>query len=124
MSDSRDCEFFVACLCAEWCGTCRDYRAGFEALAAEFPAMDFEWVDVEDKADEIGDIDVENFPSVLIQRDDAVLFFGTLLPDHTLLRRLLQTFAAQPQAESQRYASATAERCDWQQHNLRRFLSL
>ena len=30
-------EFLVACLCAAWCGTCRDYRAGFEALAARFP---------------------------------------------------------------------------------------
>lgn len=122
MSDPRDSEFFVACLCAEWCGTCRDYRAGFEALAAEFPAMGFEWVDIEDRADDIGDIDVENFPSLLIQRDDAVLFFGTLMPDHALLRRLLQTFAAQSPDESRRYAGATAERRDWQQHDLRRFL--
>ena len=22
----------VVCLCAEWCGTCRDYRATFDAL--------------------------------------------------------------------------------------------
>jgi len=122
MDYPRDCEFFVACLCAQWCGTCRDYRAGFEALAAECPAMGFKWVDVEDEADRIGDIDVENFPTLLIQRGEAVLFFGTLLPDHSMLRRLLQTFAAQSQEESQRYASATAERRDWQQHNLRRFL--
>lgn len=122
MSDSRDSEFFVACLCAEWCGTCREYRAGFEALAGEFPMAHFRWVDIEDQADEIGDIDVENFPTLLIQRGEAVLFFGTMLPDHGLLRRLLQTFSEQTPGQSQSYALATPERRDWQQHNLRDFL--
>ena len=28
----------VACLCAEWCGSCRDYRATFAALAERFSA--------------------------------------------------------------------------------------
>ena len=26
--------FSVYCLCAEWCGTCREYRPGFQALAS------------------------------------------------------------------------------------------
>ena len=25
----------VACLCAAWCGSCRDYRATFDALSRE-----------------------------------------------------------------------------------------
>ena len=32
-------EFLIACLCAAWCGTCRDYRAGFDALRAPLQAQ-------------------------------------------------------------------------------------
>jgi histidine triad (HIT) family protein len=70
-------EFLVACLCAAWCGTCRDYRAGFHALAERFPEARFLWLDVEDDADLVDDYEVENFPTLLIQRHDTVLFFGT-----------------------------------------------
>lgn len=85
--------------------------------------MGFVWVDIEDFADRIGDIDVENFPTLLIQRGESVLFFGTMLPDHGFLRRLLQTFDALTAEESRAYALATDERREWQQYNLRRFLS-
>lgn len=116
-------EFLIACLCAQWCGTCRDYRPGFESLAQQFPQAGFLWVDIEDHADEIGDIDVENFPSILIQRDEAVLFFGTVLPDLALLKRLIETFLAQTSAESATYAHATPERRAWQtEANLRGLL--
>lgn len=115
-------EFLVACLCAEWCGTCREYRDGFNALAEAFPQMGFTWIDIEDHSDQAGDIDVDNFPTLLIERGNTVLFLGTMLPDHTHLRRLLETFAEQTPEESQRYAGATPERRDWQQHDLRPLL--
>ncbi len=109
-------EFFVACLCAAWCDTCREYRPGFEALAPLFPAAEFRWIDIEDEADFIGEIDVENFPTVLIQRGDLVLFFGVLLPQPGLLKRLLETLLEQTAEESTRYARATPERAGWQEH--------
>ena len=116
-------EFLVACLCAQWCGTCRDYQSGFEALASQFPNAGFVWVDIEDHADAIGDIDVENFPSMLIQRQDAVLFFGTVLPDLSLLKRLIESLLSQTEAESAAYALATPERRGWQRDvNLRLLL--
>lgn len=107
-------EFTVVCLCAEWCGTCRDYRAGFDALSSAFPAVDFAWLDIEDQADVMGDIDVENFPTVLIRRGDLVLFFGVLLPHLGHLRRMLETFLAQTADESHRYAHSHPERAAWQ----------
>lgn len=107
-------EFAVICLCAEWCGTCREYRAGFEALAGEFPDMRFRWVDIEDQADEMGDLDVENFPTILVRRGEDVLFFGTMLPHLGVLRRTLETFAAQSSEESRRYARSAPERLAWQ----------
>lgn len=117
-------EFFVACLCAEWCGTCREYRDGFRALANDFPQAEFRWVDIEDEADALGDLDIENFPTVLIQRDELVLFFGVMLPQAGLLKRLLETFIAQTADESLSYASGTTERAGWQETaNLRKALN-
>lgn len=81
----------VACLCAAWCGTCRDYRAGFDALAAEFAgAARFVWVDIEDEADALGDLDVDDFPTLLIAPDDRVAFFGPVLPHLQNARQLVQ----------------------------------
>jgi hypothetical protein len=71
----------VACLCAAWCDTCCSYRDNFDRLAALHPDKRFVWIDIEDQADVVGDIDVENFPTLLMQRGDIVAFFGTILPD-------------------------------------------
>jgi thioredoxin 1 len=79
----------VSCLCAAWCDTCNEYRPGFFALAARFPDTNFRWIDIEDQADEVGDLEVENFPTIRVTRDDTVLFHGTLLPMHAHLQRLL-----------------------------------
>lgn len=80
----------VACLCAAWCDTCRSYRIGFEQLAQAHPDKCFVWIDIEDQADVVGDIDVENFPTLLIQKNDVVAFFGTVLPEPKLAERLIQ----------------------------------
>ncbi len=70
----------VACLCAEWCGTCRDYRAGFDRLANAHPEICFVWIDIENHADRFDDLDVENFPTLLIEDGMTTRFFGTVLP--------------------------------------------
>jgi hypothetical protein len=110
----------VACLCAAWCGTCGAYRASFDALAARHPDKTFVWIDVEDHADLLGELDVENFPTLLIQRADTVAFFGAVLPDPGVADRTLQALADLPVAELERLAGSTAERRLWQQQcNLR-----
>ena len=117
-------EFLVACLCAAWCGTCRDYREGFQALAERFPNTRFLWLDVEDDADILDDYDVENFPTLLIQRHDSVLFFGPMLPHHEILQRTVESFHAQSPDESRRYAGSDPERRSWQTgRNLRQALA-
>lgn len=82
----------VACLCAQWCGTCREYRAVFDPVVRRFDAglLSFTWVDVEDHDEVVGSIEVENFPTLLIARGDDALFFGTVLPHAHTLARLLQ----------------------------------
>ncbi len=110
--DSGD--WIVACLCAAWCGTCGSYRAAFEELAARHPAMHFVWIDIEDQADVVGDLDVDNFPTLLIQRRDVVAFFGTVLPDAKLAERLLAAQTAQSDEELARQARSSEERSTWQ----------
>lgn len=104
----------VACLCAAWCDTCRSYRGSFDQLAAMHPDKRFVWIDIEDEADFIGDIDVENFPTLLIQQGDTVSFFGTVLPDMKLADRLIQAQTEKTEAERQAEAAASPERREWQ----------
>ncbi|HKX95124.1 MAG TPA: thioredoxin domain-containing protein [Methylibium sp.] len=81
--------WLVACLCAAWCGTCNEYRAVFAAQAAARPELRFVWVDIEDESDALApfDLDIENFPTVLVARGDELRFLGTLLPHAATLAR-------------------------------------
>lgn len=116
-------QLIVACLCAAWCGTCASYRNAFEELARRHPEKYFLWVDIEDHADLVGDLDVENFPTLLIQHRETVAFFGTMVPDPNVAHRLIETIAATDDAELQRLATSTPERRQWQRDcNLRRLL--
>lgn len=84
-------EFFVACLCAQWCGTCREYQPLFAQMQTLFPNVRFAWVDVEDMADLVDPVEVENFPTVLIATSSQTRFFGTVTPHLPTLERLLRT---------------------------------
>jgi len=111
MEDGR---WVVACLCAAWCGTCGGYRAAFESVAARHPDKTFVWIDIEDQADVVGDLDVDNFPTLLLQQGDTVAFFGPMLPDAKLAERLVQAQAELTPVELARLAHSNQERRDWQ----------
>jgi thioredoxin-like negative regulator of GroEL len=114
----------VSSLCAAWCDVCKQYRPGFEALAAEHPEQQFVWIDIEDQADLVGDLDVENFPTILIQHRDIVVFYGTMLPEPRQVARLLEAQLSRDEDELRREASSSAERQQWQQAcNLRSLLA-
>ena len=81
---------WVACLCADWCGSCREYRARFEQVAAGFPDAEFVWIDIEDQADLVDPIEVDNFPTLLVLVDQQVRFFGSITPQTETLQRLVQ----------------------------------
>jgi len=85
-------EKIVVCFCAEWCDTCGIYRENFAQLSESFPEAVFVWADIEEYPSLLGDEDVENFPTILIEQRNQVLFFGTMLPHINQLERLLQTF--------------------------------
>jgi len=123
LQDLQEGKDVVACLCAAWCDVCGQYRPDFERLAARHPGTRFVWIDIEDQADTIGDIDVENFPTLLLQRGDIVAFFGTVLPDAHIAERLIQNLAAKSTPVLQAEAASSEERRNWQEEsNLRRCL--
>lgn len=81
----------VICLCADWCGTCRGWRGDLAAEARLHPGVDFAWVDIEDQADAVGDVDIETFPTLLIAHGDAPRFLGPVLPHAGTIGRLLES---------------------------------
>jgi thioredoxin 1 len=105
----------VACLCAAWCGSCRDYKIAFEALASRHPDHQFVWIDIEDQADIVGDIDVENFPTLLIQRGQTVVFFGTMVPEVRVAERLFQSQLDKNRTTLNSEATSSDEKRRWQQ---------
>lgn len=70
----------VVCYCAAWCRTCDSYLEAFKDLSEKFPEQVFLWVDIEDEESLLDDLDIENFPTILIQEAGKNLFFGTMLP--------------------------------------------
>lgn len=88
-------EAFMACLCAAWCRTCDEFRPAIEDWARQRADVSVVWLDVEDDAELVGDLDVENFPTLLIQRGDAVQFFGPIPPRVSHAERLLAASGAE-----------------------------
>lgn len=89
-----DTDILVACLCAQWCGTCREYAPAFAQLGARLAPVRFVWVDVEDACELVDPVEVENFPTLLIAAGDAPRFFGALAPQPQLLERIVRDCAS------------------------------
>jgi thiol-disulfide isomerase/thioredoxin len=83
--------WLVVCLCAAWCSSCRDYRDTFAKLERKHADARFVWVDIEDESDALAsfDLDIENFPTLLIARGDELRFLGALTPHAATLERTL-----------------------------------
>jgi thioredoxin 1 len=82
----------VVCLCADWCGTCRDYRPAFETLTEAQPDWRMRWVDVEDFEAVLDELDITTFPMILIvDGNGALCFAGPVSPQPGMLQCLCQT---------------------------------
>lgn len=85
----------VFCLCAAWCRNCDDYRPTFDAASAALGTQArFRWVDIEDEEALVGDIDVADFPTLLVATGDRPVFLGPLTPQPAVLMRLLRSALA------------------------------
>jgi thioredoxin reductase (NADPH) len=83
----------VVCLCAAWCQTCGEFRGTFDNLARSHPGAGFVWLDVEDDSALVGDIEIENFPTLAVFRGDTPLFYGVTMPQEGVVARTLASLA-------------------------------
>lgn len=79
----------VVCLCATWCKTCTEFRATFDKLLAQHADAKFVWLDVEDDSALVGDIEIENFPTLAVFRGGRALFYGVTMPQEGVVTRTL-----------------------------------
>lgn len=81
MTPAADAPLSIACLCAAWCSACTAWRPLFDDLAAAGAAGEsWRWIDIEDEEDLVGELEIENFPTLLIARGPSPLFFGPVVP--------------------------------------------
>ncbi len=79
----------VVCVCAAWCGTCRDYLPVLTAMAEARPEWRMHWVDVEDFEAALDETDITTFPMILIEDGEGALCFaGPVTPQPGMLQRL------------------------------------
>ena len=92
----------LACLCAAWCRLCDEYAQVIAEVKrdAAWAGVDlrWHWIDIEDQADLVGEVDVETFPTWVIADAEGVRFAGPVEPQPDTLRRLLRATVLQPQA--------------------------
>lgn len=86
---AKPADLLVACLCATWCKTCTEFRGTFDKLAAANPDARFEWLDVEDDSALVGELDIENFPTLAVFRGDKPVFYGVTMPQEGVVVRTL-----------------------------------
>lgn len=79
----------VLALCAQWCGTCREFRPVLERIARARPQLRFAWADVEDDAEWVGELEIDDFPVLLVARAGKVLHYGASLPLEAVVARLV-----------------------------------
>lgn len=77
------------CLCAAWCGVCRDFAPLLAQARHERPDVQLRWLDVEDEAEWLDALDVENFPTLLLVVDGRAVFLGTVTPQLGTLLTLI-----------------------------------
>jgi thioredoxin 1 len=79
----------IICLCAEWCGTCSDFRSAFTRMAQQDGTHRFLWLDIEEHEELLDDIEIQEFPTIVIANDQGqVCFSGPMIPRLETLQRL------------------------------------
>ena len=84
----------VVCFCAAWCDTCDGVRAALQRIAARDTTNTYLWLDIEDDAALVGEIEIENFPTLAVYREGTALFFGVSPPQEGVIARTLTALAS------------------------------
>ena len=114
LESHNDKSWVVAFFCAQWCRACREFRPELDKMTVSYPQVAFFWVDVEDNSDMLGDLDINKFPTLLIQQGDTVAFYSCIHPDTKLIERILQSAMEESPDALKLQAQSTDERRSWQ----------
>jgi thioredoxin len=89
-----DDTLIVVCLCAQWCDSCRQFRGVYERISAMRAEPSFVWLDIEDDAVLVGDLDIESFPTLALYRGERLLHYGASTPHPDVIVRLIDAARA------------------------------
>ena len=89
-------QWWAVCLCAAWCGVCREWLPLFRELSKQYPHVRFAYVDVEDEDETMGDVDIETFPTLLVARGTQVMYLAPIPPMASKFGPLMARLQAQP----------------------------
>ena len=69
---------------AEWCGPCRSFAPTYEAMSEKYPDIVFAKVDTEDQQELAGAFNIRSIPTLMVFRDQIVLYSqaGALPPQY------------------------------------------
>ena len=109
-----DNSWVAVCFCAGWCRSCREFQPELEQFTLSFPQGRFIWVDIEGHDDMLGELDVDKFPTLLLQRGNMVAFYSCIHPDIMQTKRILQSVLDESPEALQRQAQSNEERRMWQ----------
>jgi thioredoxin 1 len=75
---------------AEWCGPCRTFGPIFETISDEFPAGVFGKIDTEDQQALAASFNIQSIPTLLIIREQVVIFSQAGALPEAALRDLVE----------------------------------
>ena len=73
-STIQDNPFVVLDFWAEWCGPCRMFGPVFEAASEKHPDIVFGKIDTEDQQELAGSLNIRSIPTLMVFRDQILLF--------------------------------------------------
>jgi len=68
---------------ADWCGPCKTQDPILEELEEEWPAVEFEKVNVDEQQDVANEYQVRSLPTLIVENDDGIVerFVGVTQAD-------------------------------------------
>jgi thioredoxin 1 len=58
---------------ADWCGPCKTQDPILEEIEEEYPNVEFEKVDVDEKQDVANEYEVRSLPTLIVENDDGIV---------------------------------------------------
>lgn len=68
---------------ADWCGPCKTQDPILDDLEADWPAVEFEKIDVDEAQDVANEYQVRSLPTLIVENDDGIVerFIGVTQAD-------------------------------------------